>query len=1110
MFTHHRSLSLLPVATLAVLTACVVDPVTFDQTDAMVDDGAVPIDTVPDTTAPETSITSSPAVLANSLVASFTFTANEAATFTCQVDGEAPAACTSPYTRSISAGAHTFQVTATDTAGNVDPTPAMHAWTIDVVPPVTSFTVAPPAIDNSTNVSFEFTASETATFECALDGTTFAACTSPSPVTGLTDGAHTYRVRATDAAGNVEPSPVTHTWTIDSSTPDTVIDTGPSGVSNLQNPSFTFSSPDAGGGATFECSLDGAAFTTCTSPRSYTGLNEGSHNFRVRVRDASNNLDPTPATRTWTIDLTGPETTIASGPSGAVSSTSASFTFTSNETGATFECSLDGATYAACPASHTISGLAQGSRTLQVRAVDLGGNRDSSPASRTWTVDTVAPVITISAPAAAAVTPAGVSVTFSVNESAVTTCRLDGAAAQACSSGVSYTLATGSHNVEVIAVDPATNVGMLTRTWTVDATNPDTTIATGPSGAVASTSASFTFTSDDGAATFECGLDGGGYAACPASHNLSTLAQGSHTLLVRAVDAVGNRDTSPASRTWTVDTVAPNTTIATAPLALTNSTSAMFDFTSEVGATFECNLDGTGFAACTDPVTFTVANGAHTLQVRAIDPAGNVDGSPASHSWTVDTVPPDTTIVSGPPANTATAAANFDFSSEAGATFQCNRDGLGYMACSDPYSVSVSEGGHTMQVRAVDAAGNADPTPASHSWTLDTINPDTTIATGPSGTVNSTTANFTFTSNEGSATFECNLDSGGYAACPATHGLTGLAQGSHTLLVRALDAAGNRDQSPASRTWSVDSVTPVVIITTPTTSPTGPRVTVTFTVSETGTTTMCRFDSGSLFACASGSAYNLPAGAHTLLVQATDAAGNVGSANRSWSVNCTDAPIDSTTYLFMKLEEPDGTQSLVNDVNASLPGYKGNVATPDSADPISINPGRFGRALNLPALATAPSPQFRWTRTATVPLSGWTVETWVRPAVNPPQSGWVVMNDVFADRVLLSWNHLTNQFGIYMYDWEGDMGFQRYLPATPGLWHHVVMTWDGTTATLYVDGVSSSVTTTTGTWNMPMSAFRFGAQGSTYLDFVGDMDSVQLSSRGWTASEVLDRYCPAQ
>jgi myo-inositol-hexaphosphate 3-phosphohydrolase len=85
----------------------------------------------------------------------------------------------------------------------------------------------------------------------------------------------------------------------------------------------------------------------------------------------------------------------------------------------------------------------------------------------------------------------------------------------------------------------------------------------------------------------------------------------------------------------------------------------------------------------------------------------------------------------------------------------------------------------------------------------DTTPPSTTIDSGPSGPTGSTTATFVFSANEPS-TFECSLDAGAYASCTSPRTLTGLGAGEHTFSVRATDAAGNTDGTPATRSWTVD------------------------------------------------------------------------------------------------------------------------------------------------------------------------------------------------------------------------------------------------------------------------------------------------------------------
>ncbi len=93
-------------------------------------------------------------------------------------------------------------------------------------------------------------------------------------------------------------------------------------------------------------------------------------------------------------DIKAPDTTIVSGPSGTVNTTSATFGFTSSEPGSTFRCSLDAGVFDPCSSPKSYSNLKDGYHVLRVRAIDAAGNDDPTPAVRSWTVDTVRPSIT--------------------------------------------------------------------------------------------------------------------------------------------------------------------------------------------------------------------------------------------------------------------------------------------------------------------------------------------------------------------------------------------------------------------------------------------------------------------------------------------------------------------------------------------------------------------------------------------------------------------------------------------------------------------------------------------------------------------------------------------
>src|SRR5207244_10586223 len=108
-------------------------------------------------------------------------------------------------------GNHALAAVATDNAGH--PSSAIRNVNVDRTAPETTIVTKPADPSNAATPAFTFTSSEPgSSFECRIDGGSFAPCTSPHSVTGLTDNAHTFEVRATDAAGNTDPTPDSWTW----------------------------------------------------------------------------------------------------------------------------------------------------------------------------------------------------------------------------------------------------------------------------------------------------------------------------------------------------------------------------------------------------------------------------------------------------------------------------------------------------------------------------------------------------------------------------------------------------------------------------------------------------------------------------------------------------------------------------------------------------------------------------------------------------------------------------------------------------------------------------------------------------------------------------------
>jgi Tol biopolymer transport system component len=289
--------------------------------------------------------------------------------------------------------------------------------------------------------------------------------------------------------------------------------------------------------------------------------------------------------------------------------------------------------------------------------------------------------------------------------------------------------------------------GEVNPDWQQDSISPQTTITSGPTGFTNDGTPTFSFSgTDNGSASaalfFSYKVDGGAWSDYSSNTSATLggsggLGDGKHTFYVMAKDAAGNVDVSPAQRTFTVDTRVPAGTVSinggaayTKSTAVKLSLSATDPSPASGVAAMRFSYNGTSWSgwqsyATSKPWTLTSGDGTKTVHVQFRDRAGNVSTT-VRDTIKLDTTPPSTTITSGPSAITRSTSAKFGFSSEAGARFQCSLDGAAFTSCSSPKGyTTLKNGRHTFKVRAIDAAGNVDATPAARVWTVDTIKPTT-------------------------------------------------------------------------------------------------------------------------------------------------------------------------------------------------------------------------------------------------------------------------------------------------------------------------------------------------------------------------------------------------
>lgn len=255
--------------------------------------------------------------------------------------------------------------------------------------------------------------------------------------------------------------------------------------------------------------------------------------------------------------------------------------------------------------------------------------------STTDTTPTISGFTDIDAPGTITVTVAGQT---------LTTTHVGGAW-----SVTSAILANGTYPVTASVADAPGNPASATQQLTVDTVLPIITLDGGPSMTTSDATATISGTSDMPAETVvRVTVDsqtlralvqpGGTWNVRPAA-----LAAGDHVITATVIDLAANEGTD--SQVLTVvrdepppkDTTAPGTTIVTGPHNRTTRKIATYRFTSsEAGSSFECKVDKRRFRPCISPTTFKVHTGIHKFKVRATDPTGNVDPSPARDRFRVE------------------------------------------------------------------------------------------------------------------------------------------------------------------------------------------------------------------------------------------------------------------------------------------------------------------------------------------------------------------------------------------------------------------------------------------------------------------------------------------
>jgi len=388
-------------------------------------------------------------------------------------------------------------------------------------------------------------------------------------------------------------------------------------------------------------------------------------------------------------------------------------------------------------------------------------------------------------------------------------------------------------------------------------------------------------------------IDGSGVvvAANGSFSKTYVLPSGSHAFVVVAKDAAGL--TTELTSSVTVDTAAPSLTISS-PItgSLTKNPVAVVIGTAEVGSTVDVN----GVQAVVSPaggfsVALPLQEGPNTITAIATDPAGN--SATSSVTVTLDTVPPALSLISPASSLTNRSAVVVSGTTEPGATLTVDGSPVS-VGVSGAFATTLSlvDGPHTIVVVATDAAGNQAS--LSVPITVDTTAPSLSIASPTTGSLTKDpVAEVTGTTEIGATVAVNGVQSGVSSSGGFTVALP-LQEGLNTITATATDAAGNT--ATTSVTVTLDTVAPPLTLTSPAQSLTNHSAVVVAGTTEAGATVTV--DGTAVSVNGSGgftTILTLTDGLHTIVVVATDAAGNQATVSARVTVDTTPPALTVTS-----------------------------------------------------------------------------------------------------------------------------------------------------------------------------------------------------------------------
>jgi hypothetical protein len=395
----------------------------------------------------------------------------------------------------LSDGVHHVFVIGRDAAGNwqSESGPTTVSWTVDTLSPLATVTGVPDSPTNSDAATLTVSGNGVTHYKYSLDsGETYSAQTpvaTPIVLENLPDGGHSVWVVGRDEAGNWQPESISTkvSWVVDTDSPQAVLSNVPSDPTNLTS---AVVSVGGAGVVAYQYLFDAGGYGEFLTVAEHPSISlefaaQGAHSLSVKGRDAAGNVQETPTTATWTVDLQAPVAVLTGAPEGTVATRDVSVTV-GGEGVTQYKFRFDAEDWSAeaVPVATPITrtGLADGAHTLEVVGGDAAGNwqAESSASTASWTVDATAPAAELTGVPVGEVNTTAAVITVGGEGVTEYRYRLDAgswSAARPVSQQIALSgLTEGAHTLYVVVADALGNWqstdAPTSASWTVDLTVP--------------------------------------------------------------------------------------------------------------------------------------------------------------------------------------------------------------------------------------------------------------------------------------------------------------------------------------------------------------------------------------------------------------------------------------------------------------------------------------------------------------------------------------------------------------------------------------------------------------------------------------------------------------